>query len=352
MALQDSPEIPADRGTMVLKPGERIAYIPALVSGVIGVGLIRSGVLSFLFLVPLGVMAYRYNPKSAWLSVLTAILGNGIFAVGLALTSSGASLPPWLEAGYFAVIMIVFTWIVAPPFREIGFLRLSIGYRFIIASVIGAFAFLGIIETARYSFDAFLRSQGEMLSALYIASAGTDVVQQSLMEDYLTPEHIINLIGFVMLRGGGVVSWVLIFFINRHLSQMFSWVVYHIRVGDSIGRFHVASGLIWVLSCSLLGVLLGKWTGIPLLEILAWNMLTICGILYLAQGGGIVWHFLSQKVQSPFMRLALTVLIILLIITPGINLGALGLTLLLGIAEHWVPFRAPQSNGPSSTPGM
>jgi hypothetical protein len=259
---------------------------------------------------------------------------------------------PWVDVLYIAIIMVVFTWIGAPPFRKLGVLRLSIGYRFIIASVIGSLTVWFIIGAAQSSFDQFLRSQGEALSSLYRASAGTDVVQQSLMEAYVTPENIITIIRFVMIRGGGIASWVVIFLVNRQISLLLSRFIRRVPPGDSIIHFQVSPGLIWVLSCSLLGVLVGKVTALLPLEILAWNMLTICGILYLAQGGGILWHFLSRKDLSPFIRLSLHILLVVLIISPGINLGALGLLLFLGIAEHWVPFRAPKSDGPSSTPGM
>jgi hypothetical protein len=45
-------------------------------------------------------------------------------------------------------------------------------------------------------------------------------------------------------------------------------------------------------------------------------------------------------------------LVILLVFSPGINAAALGVLVLLGIAENWVPFRAPKPDGGSSTPGI
>ncbi|MDR2486094.1 MAG: DUF2232 domain-containing protein [Treponema sp.] len=352
MAVQPDPEIPIDEGASVLKTAGGVVFIPALVSAVICVGLIRSGFPAFFFLVPLGFMAYGYNLVSVWVSALGSVLMNGILAWGLALSSTDTFKYPWADMLYFTCMIAVFTWIVAPPFKKFGFLRISLAYRFMAGSVIGALLLWFIIEATQDGFEAFLRSQGEMLSSLYAASAGTDVVQRSLMEQYVTPESVINLIGSVMFRGGGVASCAVVFLLSRQISLVFTRLIRRISIQEHIGSFHAASGFIWALSFSLLGVLAGTWASIIPLEILAWNMITICAILYLVQGGGILWYFLSRKDLSPVMRTIITIPIIILIFSPGINAAVLGLLILLGIAENWVPFRAPKSDRPSSTPGM
>jgi hypothetical protein len=89
---------------------------------------------------------------------------------------------------------------------------------------------------------------------------------------------------------------------------------------------------------------------IPPLEIGAWNILTLCAILYLAQGAGILLYFLGRLAMPPFLRFLTHFLIILVLFSPKINVFALGALAFLGIAENWVPFRA-LSNGSSSTPG-
>jgi hypothetical protein len=108
---------------------------------------------------------------------------------------------------------------------------------------------------------------------------------------------------------------------------------------------------IWVLSVSLFLVIamrILKWT-VP--EIILWNILTLCAILYLAQGLGILQHITAAPGMPPFLRLALSLLFFILIFSPGINAVVLGLVTLLGIAETWVSFRTPKTDGPSSTPG-
>ncbi|MDR2534570.1 MAG: YybS family protein [Treponema sp.] len=336
-----------------IKTGGIIASIPALICGALSVGLIQSQLPTFFFLVPLGFMAYSYNLPSVWVSLGVGVLGNGLVSLSLRLGSSGANkYIIWMDILYFALMMVVFTWIVAPPIKRLGKIHLSLPYRFILGSVIGALSILFIIETTQNGFNEFLHAQGEMLSSIYKASASTDVVQHSLLEQYVTPETLAKVLGLVLLRGGGLVSCMMIFFISRQISLLLVRLIRRITVQEHISNFYTPPWLIWVLSFSLLGIVLSKLAALAPLEIVVWNIAAICGILYLAQGWGIVWCFLSQRNLSPLTRLVITGLIIFLIFSPGINLFSLGLLILLGIAEHWVPLRAPKTDGPSSTPGM
>ncbi|MDR3114897.1 MAG: hypothetical protein LBU25_05195 [Treponema sp.] len=347
------PQTPKNKGSLVFRG---FAVVPALVSAGICLGAIHSGFLIFFFLVPLGFMAYGYNVRSTWASALVVVGGNGIWFLVL----SEAAAYSWLNMLYFTVMLLVFTWIVAPPFKVFpfskggGLLSWSTPYRLIIGSVIGALTCWYIIEATRdtQGFKTLLRSQAELFRSLVITSVGTDVVERSLMEPQVDPEVLIAQLGFVALRGGGLAACGVIFFINRQISLVWVGFIRRIRVGGSMIHFHTAPGLIWVLSLSLLGVLGGTITGIGPLEIGAWNMLTICGILYLAQGGGIILHVLSRMRLPPLIRVGLNILLVILICSPKINLLALGALGTLGIADHWVSFRAPKSDGSSSTPGM
>jgi hypothetical protein len=106
------------------------------------------------------------------------------------------------------------------------------------------------------------------------------------------------------------------------------------------------------LSFSLLAILLFRILNITVLETVAWNVLVICVMLFLAQGGGVALFMMSRRMLPPVMRFLLNVLIIVLFFSPGINALVLGALVLLGIAENWVPFRASKLDGSSSTPGM
>jgi hypothetical protein len=248
---------------------------------------------------------------------------------------------------------LIFVWISAPP---AVFPRVPLAYRIIAGSTLSALLFFFIIHAAQADsvFNAFIRSQAEVLNSLYIASAGTDEVERSLLEEQ-SPDFILKTLSFVAMRGGALASSMLIFFVSRQLSLICVGIIRRLRVGGTVTDFHAAPFLIWVLSGSLLLVLGATRFSLGVLEIIGWNMVTICALLYLAQGSGIALYFLTRSAISraipPILRLVIDVLIVVVIFSPGISVIALGVLLLLGIAENWAPFRAPKTNGQSSTPG-
>ncbi|MDR3145487.1 MAG: hypothetical protein LBU21_04355 [Treponema sp.] len=331
-----------------------MAYLPALIGAVVSVALTRTGFLGLLFLVPPGIIAYCYNGRSAWFCTFLIILGNGIVSLALGYSSGYSPAMLWGDILYLAVMTAAFTWIAVPAGAgDSLFFRIPGIYRLIGGSLLGALSFVPVITGLRNSagLHDFIRAQAEALSSLYSASAGADVVQRSLSERYITPEAILEAVNLVSLRGGMVFSCMILFVISRQLALGIAWFVRRTRPAGNITGFHVPFWFIWALSCSLPGILIGAKAKTALLEIPAWNILVICSILYLAQGGGIVIHFLS-RIHRPGLRFLIHLLLIMVICSPGINAVLLGALVLLGIAENWVPFRALKTDGPSSTPGM
>jgi hypothetical protein len=332
-----------------------------LIGAVSCVLLARFGFFGFLYLLPLGIMTAGYGFRAAWLCLILAVLGNGLWSAGTAVFSP----QPWDEMlwgiVHFTLIAAAFTWMMAPSFLEPSEgsgnsapARIPTVYRFVIACCIPVVLILPMIVSLRQdtAFSGFIRTQAEALSALYASSAGADVVKQSLLEQYLTPDFILETLIFSALRGGVMVSCMAFFFINRQIALALVWVFRRIRKGGILADFRVPYVFIWALSCSLLAILAGRRWEIEPLEITAWNVLIVCAILYLAQGGGIAAYFITRANLPPFMRLALNFLLFLMIVSPGINAVLLGGLILLGIAENWAPFREPKIKGPSSTPGM
>jgi hypothetical protein len=144
----------------------------------------------------------------------------------------------------------------------------------------------------------------------------------------------------------------LLFVFSRQSALALTILTRHKRPEGGLTGFHAPPALIWTLSGALLGGLLGRIAGIGPLEILAWNILVITVMLYLAQGGGILFFFLTKLRLPPGMRFLFNALLCIIIFSPGINVILLGALVLLGIAENWLPFRALKINGSSSTPGM
>ncbi|GHV70209.1 hypothetical protein AGMMS49928_17110 [Spirochaetia bacterium] len=329
------------------KNGEGPAIVPALVCALVCVVLLRTGLLTIFLLVPLGFAAYGYNVKTAWAAVFGAALLNFFFA--LFFTLLGAKLLP--DAFFFALILVIFGWIVAPPEMP---LKIAGRWRLVIGSVAGILVLLLVINSAggKEGFYAAFQLQAEALSAIYQNAAGANVVQRSLLEEYFSPESLIKYFQFIIIRGGGLVSFVMVFFVSRQISLLFTRIIRH-RVNEPVFlRFRVEPFLIWVLSFSLLLILGARAVKIEAVEIILWNVLVLCVMLYLAQGWGILTYFLARPGVPPFLRLLVNVSLIVLFFRTGINAVVLGLITLLGIAENWVPFRVPKSNGSSSTPGM
>jgi hypothetical protein len=327
-------------------------FIPVLVCALVSVGCARIGIFGFFFLVPLGITAFGYDLRTAWSAVAVTVLLNGLLFGGIALVKGYEGGEVWRDMFYFSAMAVLFGWITAPPVSGPRFLRIRTAYRFAAASLAGALAFFPLIASLRNNagFYAFFSAQMEVFNSLG-SSGGADVVRRSLLEQ-LTPEILLDYLEFILIRGGGVASCMLLFFISRQTAAVFTQLIRRQRPQGSLSDFHVEPGIIWVLSGSLLAVLLGTWAKIAPLEIAAWNIITLCGILYLAQGGGIVLFFLNRFAFPPVLRLAVNVLLLVLLFNPGISPFILGILIVLGIAENWAPFRVQKSNGPSSTPKM
>ena len=345
----------------------RKVLVPALIGAGLCIFFIRSFFLSFFFLVPLGFLGYRYGSRVAWTAFLFAVIGNLIFNFGV------LSLQGIREAGiqwdilYFSIMTCIFTWIVSPPQESA---RLTMSKRLIGGSCLGA-VLVGIIFFRIASSPDFLRLIDTMLNN-FIAmqrSSSADVVQSALLEA-VTVEMVLEMVRAIIFRGGSLISCILLFSLCRQIS--FILARFAIRKSkeqipgtsfpgassletsflgaSSLVAFHVNPSVIWALSASLLLVVLSRMINLVVPEIILWNVLILCVILYLAQGLGIVQFFLSRPSVPPVMALLVIVLFFIILLSPMLNLLLLGGLTVLGIVENWVPFRASKINGPPSTP--
>jgi hypothetical protein len=331
-----------------------VAYVPALICAGVSVVCIRTGFLGLLFLLPLGITAYVYGRGTLWFCTFLSVLGNGVISAGMWWFYGARIGELGWDMLYFTVMITAFAWIVSPPAEGFGRFRVSGAFRFALAALCGALSLAPVMLSlgGEGGFRAFLRAQAEMLASLYTASSGADVVQRSLIEQYINPDVLAEYLNAAALRGGAAASCFIIFGLSRQLALFVSGLIRRERLGGGLVFFHAPPPLIWILSASLLGVLGGNALKAAPLEIAAWNILVICIMLYLVQGGGILVFFIFRLPLPPGIRFLLNVLVCMALVSPGINALLLGALLLLGIAENWAPFRAPKSNGSSSTPGM
>jgi hypothetical protein len=327
-----------------------IAWAPVFIGAAVSVGLSRNSFLGLLFLLPLGVVAYCYNPKTAWCAAAVSALGNAVFLCAGGRFQFYRALP-WVDMLYMTVVIAVFAWITSPPERGRGFLLLPTAYRIVAGSVITSLAVALALHSAwdDQGLRSLFRSQAELLASLYAGASGADEVQRSLTERYMTADAIMELLRAAALRGGMAASCVTLFTASRQISLAVASLIRRKRMGSSLASFHVRPECVWALSLSLLAILGGLNFGIAPLEIAGWNILVLCIILYLAQGGGIAVFFLTRL--PPGARFALNLGVLALLLSPGINVALMGALIILGVAENWAPFRASKSNGPPPTPG-
>jgi hypothetical protein len=298
----------------------------------------RGGFWSFLFLIPLGFAAGVFGPASAWLSWAAASVLN--ICVTSVIFRGAGFLPRILNNLYFIAMSAGFTWIMAGK-------TVRTAYRFIIASAAGTLVFLFILYSDGGSaFREIILHQAETLSSAYISASGPDVVRRSLLEQTLRPENLLSVITQAILRGGALVSCLSLFVFSRQTALAFAWLLNRREQASGLSGFHAPPGAIWALSLSLGAVLIFRRAGLAFPEIAAWNFLVICGIIFLAQGAGIALHTLKRR--PPAARFFGNILIVILIISPGINVLSVGILILLGIAENWLPLRA--ADRPASTP--
>jgi hypothetical protein len=307
--------------------------------------------MGILFMVPLGFVGSFFGWKAAWTGALFVVLFDTFYSLGLSLFLGQSLGGFFVGLGYLALMTLAFSWLIAPPPGGPGILRTRAAHRLILGALAGALAGQFVLSGVAESLTRF---QAELISAMALASAGADAVRRSLLEQELSPERVMALINMVQVRGGLLGSMMLILFINRQVSLMVAAFVCRrqgrpVEGSGSLAVFHVPVRLIWVFSLALGGILFFRLLALSLPETLAWNALTLCVLMYLAQGWGILRFFMNRRTAG--RRLLLSIGIVLVILSPGINVIALGLLVLLGVAEHWAPLRVVH-NGPPSTPAV
>jgi hypothetical protein len=288
---------------------------------------IRTGFFSFFFLFPLGLTAFFGGVKAAWAGGILAVAGN-IF-ISLWMQANRPVNPVLLQWSilYYSAMVLVFTWINAPPGN---FLRLEIPYRMAVGAVLCTVLMGPVFLSISSMNDSILyRLMVDQLASLNSELSGIPDAEQ-----------LISSMVYTGLRGGILIFCMVFWWINRQIAAGIVRIVKHLPAGGNPIAFHVPFFFIWIFSLALGTVLLGKIMELELLEIGGWNILVLSGILYLIQGGIIGFQFLLKL--PPLMRILINVGIILLLFIPGINMAVLGLLVVLGIAENWVPFRAPK----------
>jgi uncharacterized protein YybS (DUF2232 family) len=247
----------------------------------------------------------------------------------------------------------IFTGIVAPP-PSLS-VRFKGAVRFFCGSCLGALllAYLFVQTASSPGFSEYINYLLDLVFQVN-RSSGSDVVNNAMLGSIST-EMILEAIQTVMLRGGSLVSCILLFAVCRQTGFFFARLSSRKAAGTlpqtfSLASFRVNPLVIWVFSASLLLVVLTRAARLVIPEIILWNILILCVILYFTQGLGILQFFFTRFALSPFSRFFFIVVLVIILFSPFLNLLLLGGLFLLGVAENWAPFRASKKSGPPSTP--
>ena len=330
------------------KPSRNFALVPALVGAAACLFFIRNSLGVFFFLLPLGFVGYGWGPKTLWSSLLFAITGNIVLTIfmGLSFRIPGGDML-W-DIFYFASMAVSFAWIILPPDEKTaivpGAYRLALGAAFSTIIFIGMF-FRTFNNPVFYE---FLYSQIEMIYSLTITAEGVQPQEAAaLLPDI---EIIMEMLKSIIVRGGALLSSVIILFINRQLSVMLIRIFGGPRRQSVFLNFHVYPRIFWALFFSFVLIFVTNMFAWEALGTICWNVLILCVLMYLAQGFGIIRYFMTWRGFPGFMRFAIPALFIILLFNSYINMIMLAAIIVLGIVENWVSFRSFNLNGPPSTP--
>jgi len=314
----------------------RAGLVKAAVCAAVCVLFWRAGFLSLFFLVPPGFAAAAFGGPVAWAALVIAGLGS-LAVAGLSAPGGGFG-GAGLDLLYFGVLGTGFTWVMAgnPPGLRLAAPRTF--FRFAAASAVAALVVMGTVRLMPPGeFFAML----EPLVSAYVegVSAG-DEARRAALEQTLTAERLGGAVSSIIFRGGALFSAALLLFFSRKLAFGVARLFRRGRraPGDLRGFFAPKSALL-VLSLSLPAVLLARALALPVTEVAAWNLLVICVIAFVAQGGGVVLFNLALRPLPVVARVLLGVVFAVALLSPGVNIVVLGALMLLGIAENWLPLR-------------
>lgn len=304
----------------------------AVVGAVASVVCIRTGFIVFLFLLPLALAGFFGGVKTAWVSGILAVILNVLVGIWISVYRKGDPFIFQWNTLYYSVMVLVFTWINAPP-GKYWILR-EVPVRMTAGAVFCVLIFLPLFYSVMHNGELqyFFGRQLEAFGAVSSNSGQSD----------LTTEEFFSTVLYVILRGGIPLSCLVFWWINRQFALLISRFfqrAYTVQRETILG-FHAPFFLIWVLSFSLAAILIGRTANIEFMDIAGWNILVLSATLFLVQGGAIMMHFLLRF--PPLPRILINVGILFLLFRPGINIAILGLLVLLGVMENWVPFRAPK----------
>jgi len=316
-----SPSVTAEKGLPDVNKYKPL--ITLLVCTTLSLLFMKTGILSLFYLAPLG---YVIIVTGVYMPVFITVAAANIVVMVVQSFSKVtviSNMP--IEALYLTTVFLGFAWIM-------GGKGLRTVYRFVITSSVCAIIFLLYINSPSSNFFELFSKTAEEL----FGNGDGVQIKNPLFAQVFTPELLTEFAKMFLLKGGALISMFFLFFINRQMAVAVSSMIKRQKMNHGLTAFYSPPNTIWALSGALATIVLTGIFKVEILNILAWNVITICAIIYLAQGIGILIYWMSLR--STVFRLIINVLIIVVLFSP-LNTFALAALVLMGIIDNWRPFR-------------
>lgn len=325
-------------------------YAPALVGAAASVLMARTLPVSPFFLVPIGIVALtRGVAPTAAAALATVALNFVVVYLNAGPTANQALFALFADSAYFLAIVSSFCWASYGGERRFP---IRLRWRLTAAALASTLVLMPILLAAGRdkSVVDYFYAQAAGIAEAFKAGAGADVVQKSLMDREFTAESVVRTFALVVTRGA-LVGHLAFFGMSWRLARMVASFRYPaLRSRGEMLSFRNGAYLVWALIASLLAVMGAELSGNAVLAAVSWNVMLLCVLFYAAQGAAIVLYNLARPGVPPFLRSMIILSAVLVAFRPGINAAVVVALASVGVAENWLPLRAPIKTEPPSTP--
>lgn len=303
---------------------------PIVAAAVASMGLLVSGFLLVLFVVPVQVVYSRYGRNNGVAAALVAaVAGVAYHLLRIAQLSSELEIGAgsfWFEA--LVPLTMIAGVLVANELRRFWWQRI------VIAGAVAALGFAPSLIVLLRGFDEALRAQ----IAQVLQTLGFLQHSEFMLNAFIATIRNTALFGIVIATAA-----------NWWLGRSFARVETGVHLARGLAP--LPDRLLWLLIAAL-GTLVLSWPlDSDVLTAIGWNGLLIVALLYGVQGVAIVQHVLRGRrpeagagMERTIVMIALFLLITPMNLVPAIVLPS------LGVSETWINFNrgAGDENHPES----
>ncbi len=321
--------------------------VSAIAAGILCASMWMSVVLSPAFLIPLqiafGKLGRRGGIAAIGSALLALVLGFMVqsfsFKEGLALFSVLSALPAPLAL--IAVLFILNTALFSSW-----------------APVSRILALAAILSVAAAPFVAGIFANAGLRSSL--AASVSHLVEGFMKGVDLGEQGYDSAALLASLDPASMVASSFEFFASGFAALVFAflgmswWIGNRLSGPDSTGRratgllseTRIPAWYVWPFLASGAMLLLSlRFDAGTLARSIAWNLVLIFSCAYLAQGLGIVAHFLARWKVPNFLRIVTLAMATLSALTSPLGLAFAAILTLLGVTELWIPYRNAKGVG-------